>query len=117
NAYQAALVNSVTLAQAYANAAVEATDAASSLNSAVASYGIEMDGNTVRLPNVSPDEGLSAPYNSWFTLFGQFFDHGLDLVKKGGNGTVYIPLQPDDPLYNPDSPHTNFMALTRVTVG
>ena len=35
---------------------------------------------------------LSAPFNSWFTLFGQFFDHGLDLVNKGGNGTVFIPL-------------------------
>ena len=38
------------------------------------------------IPNVAPDVGLSAPYNSWFTLFGQFFDHGLDLVNKGGNG-------------------------------
>jgi hypothetical protein len=62
---------------------------------------------------VSPDEGLSAPYNSWFTLFGQFFDHGLDLVKKGGSGTVLLPLQPDDPLYVEGSP-TNFMALTRI---
>ncbi len=69
------------------------------------------------LPNVAPDEGLSASYNSFFTLFGQFFDHGLDLVAKGGNGTVYMPLSPDDPLYNPDSPHTNFMAMTRATVG
>ena len=34
------------------------------------------------------------------TLFGQFFDHGLDLVTKGGNGTVYVPLQADDPLYD-----------------
>ncbi|MER2267599.1 peroxidase family protein, partial [Methylobacterium oxalidis] len=59
-------------------------------------------------------EGLSAPYNSWFTLFGQFFDHGLDLVTKGGNGTLYIPLQPDDPLYNPLTPETNFMVLTRA---
>ena len=50
---------------------------------------------------MAPDVGLSAPYNSWFTLFGQFFDHGLDLVTKGGNGTVFMPLQPDDPLYNP----------------
>ena len=50
-------------------------------------------------PTLAPDEGLSAPFNSWFTLFGQFFDHGLDLVNKGGNGTVFIPLQPDDPLY------------------
>ncbi|MGB3339198.1 MAG: hypothetical protein WBA73_18635, partial [Devosia sp.] len=65
--------------------------------------------------NVSPDIGDSAPYNSMFTLFGQFFDHGLDLVQKGGNGTVYIPLATDDPLYNPASPQTNFMVLTRVS--
>lgn len=83
----------------------------------LAENGVEMDGPTVMLPNVAPDEGLSASYNAWFTLFGQFFDHGLDLVKKGGNGTVYIPLQPDDPLYDPASPHTNFMAMTRATLG
>jgi Ca2+-binding RTX toxin-like protein len=83
----------------------------------LARWGIELDGNSIRIPNLAPDEGLSAPYNSWFTLFGQFFDHGLDLVAKGGNGVVYIPLQPDDPLYNPASPHTNFMVLTRASIG
>ena len=70
---------------------------------------------TVDLPNVAPDEGLSPPFNSWMTLFGQFFDHGLDLLDKGDKGTVYIPLQPDDELYVPGSP-TNFMALTRSNV-
>ncbi|MBD1205160.1 MAG: heme peroxidase, partial [Rhodobacteraceae bacterium] len=70
---------------------------------------------TIAVPNVAPDEGLSAPYNSWMTFFGQFFSHGLDLVQKGGNGSVYIPLQPDDPLYNPASPNTNFMVITRAT--
>lgn len=65
--------------------------------------------------NVSPDIGDSAPYNSMFTLFGQFFDHGLDLVAKGGSGTVYIPLAEDDPLYNPATPHTNFMVMTRAS--
>ncbi|MGZ5399614.1 MAG: peroxidase family protein, partial [Nocardioides sp.] len=65
------------------------------------------------IPNVAPDVGLSAPFNSFFTLFGQFFDHGLDLVTKGG-GTVFMPLQPGDPLYDPSSP-TNFMVLTRAT--
>ena len=70
---------------------------------------------TVDLPNVAPDEGLSAPFNSFMTLFGQFFDHGLDLLDKGGKGTVYIPLKPDDELYVPGSP-TNFMALTRSNV-
>ena len=72
------------------------------------------NGDNVHLPNAAPDEGLSAPFNSWFTLFGQFFDHGLDLVNKGGSGTVFIPLQPDDPLYVEGS-HTNFMVLTRAT--
>ncbi|WP_170285102.1 peroxidase family protein, partial [Microvirga aerophila] len=91
--------------------------AETALDVILAKHGIEMNGNSVVIPNVAPDEGLSAPYNSWFTLFGQFFDHGLDLVPKGGNGTIYIPLQPDDPLYNPNSPHTNFMVLTRAPVG
>jgi hypothetical protein len=72
-------------------------------------------GVTLTIPNVAPDEGLSASFNSWFTVFGQFFDHGLDLVNKGGSGTVFVPLQPDDPLYVPGSP-TNFMVLTQSTV-
>ncbi|MCH9765173.1 MAG: hypothetical protein K0U34_04170, partial [Alphaproteobacteria bacterium] len=50
------------------------------------------------IANTAPDEGLSAPFNGWMTFFGQFFDHGLDLVNKGGSGTIFIPLQPDDPL-------------------
>jgi hypothetical protein len=75
-------------------------------------------GNTLvlyRIPNVAPDEGLSAPFNSWMTLFGQFFDHGLDLVNKGGSGTVFIPLQPDDPLFDPAPGAPNFMVLTRAS--
>lgn len=69
---------------------------------------------TFFIPNVAPDVGLSAPYNSWFTLFGQFFDHGLDLVSKGGSGTVIVPLAADDPLANTTSP-INFMLLDRAT--
>ena len=84
-------------------------------DAALEPLGIAMDGDNVHLPAVAPDEGLSAPFNSWFTLFGQFFDHGLDLVNKGGSGTVFVPLQPDDPLYVEGSP-TNFMVLTRATV-
>ncbi len=72
-----------------------------------------LDG-TIFVPNEAPDEGLSAPFNTWFTFFGQFFDHGLDLVNKGGSGTVVVPLQPDDPLYVPGG-HTNFLMLTRAT--
>ncbi|MCK1511250.1 M10 family metallopeptidase C-terminal domain-containing protein [Bradyrhizobium sp. 190] len=84
-------------------------------DTALEPFGVTMDGDNVHLPNVAPDEGLSASFNSWFTLFGQFFDHGLDLVNKGGSGTVFVPLQPDDPLYVEGS-HTNFMVLTRATV-
>ena len=77
------------------------------------------------IPNLSPDIGLSPGFNAWMTFFGQFFDHGLDLVTKGGNGTVYIPLAADDPLIagadgvfgNADDlpTHLRFMALTRAT--
>ncbi|MFL5189750.1 MAG: peroxidase family protein [Microvirga sp.] len=63
--------------------------------------------------NVAPAAN-AAPFNQWFTLFGQFFDHGLDLVNKGRNGSVIIPLQPDDPLYVAGS-NENFMVLTRAT--
>ncbi len=69
---------------------------------------------TFEFSNLTPDEGLSAPFNAWMTFFGQFFDHGLDLVTKGGNNTIYIPLQPDDPLYV-EGGFTNFMAVTRAT--
>ena len=88
------------------------------------------------LPNVAPDLGLSAPFNSWFTLFGQFFDHGLDHIETGGNGTVRILLKSDDPLYQRgadniagtaddigadlvqgtfDDPFANFMTVTRAS--
>ena len=39
---------------------------------------------TLFIPNVTTDVGLSPPYNSLFTLFGQFFDHGVDQTVKGG---------------------------------
>ena len=66
------------------------------------------------IPNITPDAGLSAPANSFFTFFGQFFDHGLDVItKSAANGTVFIPLSPDDPLYVQGAP-TNFMVLTRA---
>ncbi|MBB3320059.1 Ca2+-binding RTX toxin-like protein [Rhizobium sp. BK181] len=67
------------------------------------------------IPNQSPDVGLSPQFNGWMTFFGQFFDHGLDLITKGSNGTVFVPLQPDDPLYDPTPGAPNFMALTRST--
>ncbi len=89
---------------------------------------IELDNiDIANIPNQSPDIGLSPGFNAWMTFFGQFFDHGLDLVTKADNGTVYIPLQPDDPLitHGPDGiaesgdevpPHLAFMAVTRAKV-
>ncbi len=64
------------------------------------------------IPNQSPDIGLSPQFNGFMTFFGQFFDHGLDLVPKGGNGNVFIPLMPDDPLFVPGGP--NFMVISRL---
>ena len=53
---------------------------------------------TLDIPNVTTDVGLSPPFNSLFTIFGQFFDHGLDKITNGGNGTVFVPVKADDPL-------------------
>ena len=64
------------------------------------------------IPNITADYNVSAGYDSWFTLFGQFFDHGLDLIPKAG-AAVMIPLLKDDPLYVQGS-NTNFMVLTRA---
>ncbi|WP_092919148.1 peroxidase family protein [Agrococcus baldri] len=66
-----------------------------------------------RTPNTAPDEGLSAPFNTFLGFFGQFFDHGLDQISKGGHGTLVVPLEADDPLYDPES-NTNFLVLTRA---
>ncbi len=79
---------------------------------------------TLFIPNVTTDVGLSPPYNSLFTFFGQFFDHGVDQTVKGG-GTVFVPLKADDPLITvgPDGiagngdevpPQQAFMVLTRA---
>jgi Ca2+-binding RTX toxin-like protein len=76
------------------------------------------------IKNVSPDIGLSPSFNAWMTFFGQFFDHGLDLVTKSDTTNVFIPLQADDPLIagadkvfgtaDDLPPHLRFMALPRA---
>ncbi|SEI20752.1 peroxidase family protein [Tardiphaga sp. OK245] len=111
-----ALIDAAAVTAANLLAAQTALDAVDDdLMAMLSTNGIELEGANVKITNTAPDEGLSAPFNSWFTLFGQFFDHGLDLVAKGGNGTVFIPLMPDDPLYVPGGT-TNFMVLTRATL-
>jgi Ca2+-binding RTX toxin-like protein len=53
------------------------------------------------------------------TLFGQYFDHGLDQIDKGGNtingvnSKIYISLDPSDPLW---SANQGKLAISRATV-
>ncbi|WP_085663268.1 peroxidase family protein [Pseudomonas sp. B5(2017)] len=77
-------------------------------------FGTADDHDVYLFENTAADAGLSAPFNAWMTFFGQFFDHGLDLVTKGGSGTIFIPLQPDDPLFV-EGGSANFMVVTRAT--
>ena len=88
--------------------------------------GVVSSEGSLFIGDVATDEGLSAPYNSFFTIFGQFFDHGLDKIGTGGNGTVIMPLNADDPLIagadgqfgtaDDLAPHLRFMTLTRATI-
>jgi len=102
-------------------AAIAAGYEASSILYGAQSYGTEIavnattgDTSTIlSIPNITADYNVSAGYNSWFTLFGQFFDHGLDLVPKAG-AAVLIPLQPDDSLYIASPGAPNMMVLTRA---
>jgi len=75
---------------------------------------VDADGS-LEIPNVAPNAGVAAPYSGIFALFGQFFDHGLDLVGKTATENVVVPLQPDDPLYQVGSP-TNFMIANRTVL-
>jgi Ca2+-binding RTX toxin-like protein len=62
----------------------------------------------------------------WNTLFGQFFDHGLDSIGKGGNrvdpniaAKIIVPLAANDPLYNDNSalgPINTTLSISRATV-
>ena len=72
---------------------------------------------TRNLNTLSGDPTLTG----WNVLFGQFFDHGLDFIGKGGNTTaagaakVYIPLDPADPMYDPAHGVTK-LSISRATV-
>ncbi len=115
DAIQLAAASLTTSEKALADATTVAANPMAAFMAKAAELGLEFDRTgSLIIPNVAPDEGLSKPFNSWMTFFGQFFDHGLDLITKGDAGKIYIPLQPDDPLYVPGG-NTNFMVLTRST--
>ena len=85
---------------------------ATNVNVATGAFTVNPLAGNLAIPNVTPDGGISAPFNSWTTLFGQFFDHGLDLVNKSASEVVFIPLKPDDPLFKVGG--NNFMILARA---
>lgn len=82
------------------------------------------------LNTLAGDPSLTA----WQTIFGQFFDHGLDSIAKAGNKTpvanadgtltgatktakIVIQLAPTDPLYDPNLPASqNTLSISRATV-
>lgn len=70
---------------------------------------------TAFIPNPGILGGVS--YNEFFVAFGQFLDHGLDFISKGG-GYVLIPLSPKDPLFDPGAtgPMANVMMLNRASL-
>ena len=137
-----AAYNAVKASQAADPGGVASPTTVAALSNLIQAAGLEVSSDgSLTIENRSPDIGLSPGFNGWMTFFGQFFDHGLDLVTKGGNGTVYIPLMADDPLYDkgadgvvgPVNGHNddgygadgilgtvddrpNFMALTRGTL-
>ncbi|TXN09141.1 calcium-binding protein [Methylobacterium sp. WL103] len=123
-AYEA--LRAVEVADPTPEQAVELATRRTALGTLLDLKGITVTDGSIDNLNVAPDEGLSKPFNAWMTFFGQFFDHGLDLISKGGNGTVYIPLAADDPLVTHGAdgiagsgdevgPQQQFMVLTRST--
>jgi Animal haem peroxidase/Bacterial Ig-like domain/RTX calcium-binding nonapeptide repeat (4 copies) len=99
-----------------------------------------LDVNNVPIENNFFKESYSRNLNTlggdpsltgWNVLFGQFFDHGLDFIGKGGNtingksSKVYIPLALDDPFYrapvydstgNLTDPGYTKLSISRATV-
>jgi Ca2+-binding RTX toxin-like protein len=67
--------------------------------------------NIVRNLNTLPGDPSTSGI---FTLFGQFFDHGLDFIDKGGQGAkIIVPLDPSDPLYAAAPNHA--ITISRAT--
>jgi Ca2+-binding RTX toxin-like protein len=62
--------------------------------------------NSFLIPNVSVNAGVNAPNSGIFSLFGQFFDHGLDLVGKSATQKIKVCLKADDPLVISGAAHT-----------
>ena len=75
-----------------------ATAAANKANSGAEEGLVSKGTNSYVIPNVAVNAGVNAPNNGIFSLFGQFFDHGLDLVGKSSTQKIKVCLKSDDPL-------------------
>jgi Ca2+-binding RTX toxin-like protein len=86
---------------------------------------VQDDPTTTPNGRLNPLSGPVNPlaYSGYFTIMGQFFDHGLDFVHKGTDGFVYTPILPGDPLYitptasNPNPQNYFKTARTNTTNG
>jgi hypothetical protein len=113
-------ISNLIVDQTNANPAAVAAAAQNEGSTSVVSPGFDglfgtADDTVVNLiPNITPDAGLSAPFNAWMTFFWPVLRSRPRSRDRGGSGTVFIPLKPDDPLFVVGSP-TNFMVLTRAT--
>jgi Ca2+-binding RTX toxin-like protein len=71
-----------------------------------------IDEGIIRNQNTLPGDPSTSGI---FTLFGQFFDHGLDFIDKGGQGSkIIIVLDPSDPLYR--APGVGDPGNTTITI-
>lgn len=76
----------------------------------------EVQESVIRNQNTLPGDPSTSGI---FTLFGQFFDHGLDFIDKGGQGSkIIIVLDPSDPLYRAPAgsdPGNTTITISRAT--
>jgi hypothetical protein len=71
---------------------------------------------SVEVLNIAPNAGVAPPTNAMFSFFGQFFDHGLDLVGKSGTEFIqFSATEPKDPL-NGQGPMFMSRGLSNVQV-
>ena len=75
------------------------------------------DNVSLSIQNRATNAGVAASYNGMFALFGQFFDHGLDLVGKSSIDKVRIPLATTDPLYDTCIAQFNRGCVTEFQMG
>lgn len=108
--------NSKADATAAAKASYLANKAAIDLACNDANRDVTMQANSLSIPAVAPDS-FKAPYNGNFVIFGQFFDHGLDLVGKSATDHVKVPVLPGDPLYTTCTTYLNYGCTYEMSAG